>query len=464
MVVVGGASGLVLGTAIGTVTSAVIYMLQDCLRNSWHVAKETLFQYIAPRFGIAAHTFQDLSHSSTMPRLLKEVDLLTHRYTWYHEANAESNDNIQHGTIRLPAKSWLLRCLAFARVTHYVYISADARTIHMVAPNEVVDEFIRMSNIATTRPMSVQEQLRMRRSFGLEREYTEFDRRCNRVARRWVLVTGVGAFGLFAMYAAFSLLSAKACCVVLAALCCAAGIGGIYRCYFLGRRSIYDHRELSIPFAHPESEVMVEQPENTELRDATQTEDDIPNPVASVRLYSLVVPRENYYEIAQQLSFPLHRVGHLVGVDGITLYGIMEQANFMELVASCVDVPSDVLLYMCLYHPLQDPPLLEVRELLDRAAMKVFIVVVLPPILALTQDLREIRVPRLSAGKCTQYVASLCDFQAMLQKVTSGLIPRMAFVLPLPRESESLLEENIIWQSFVSTLGGDCCRILSMTS
>jgi len=218
-----------------------------------------------------------------------------------------------------------------------------------------------------------------------------------------------------------------------------------------------------MPFAHPESEVMVEQAENTELRDAIQTEDDIPNPVASVRLYSLVVPRENYYEIAQQLSFPLHRVGHLLATDGITLYGIVEQANFMELVASYVDLSPNILLYMCLYHPLQDPPLLEVRELLDRASMKVFIVVVLPPILALTHDLLEIRVPRLSAGKCTQYVASLCDFQAMLQKVTAGLIPHMAFVLPLPREQESLVQKNIIWQSFVATLGQDRCRILPMT-
>jgi len=359
-------------------------MLQGCLRTSWHVAKDTLFQYIAARFGIAAHTFQDLSHSSTMPRLLKEVGLLTHRYTWYHEANAESNDNIQHGTIRLPAKSWLLRCFAFARVTHYVYISADARTIHMVAPNEVVDDFIRMSNIATTRPMTTQETIRMRRSFGLEREYTEFDRRCNRVARRWVLVTGAGAFGLFATYAAFSVLSAKACCGFLAALCCAGGAWGMYRRHCLARRSIYEHMELSIPLANEELEVLVEQPENTQSQDAAGTEDDVRNPVASPRLYSLVIPRENYYEIAQQLSLPLHRVGHLLGVDGITLYGIVEQANFMELVASYVDLSPGILLYMCLYHPLHDPPLLEVRELLDRAAMNVFIVVVSPPLLALT--------------------------------------------------------------------------------
>jgi len=216
-------------------------------------------------------------------------------------------------------------------------------------------------------------------------------------------------------------------------------------------------------FTNEELVVLVEQPEDTESHVASETEDDMRNPVASARLYSLVIPRENYYEIAQQLSLPLHRVGHLLGMDGITLYGIVEQANFIEVVASYVDLSPDILLYMCLYHPLQDPPLLEVRELLDRAAMNVFIVVVLPPLLALTQDLREIRVPRLSAGKCTQYVASLCDFQAMLQKVTSGLIPHMAFVLPLPREPVSLLQENIIWQSFVATLGPDRCRILSMT-
>jgi len=95
--------------------------------------------------------------------------------------------------------------------------------------------------------------------------------------------------------------------------------------------------------------------------------------------------------------------------------------------------------------------------------MKVFLVVVLPPLLALTNDLREIRVPRLSAGKCTQYVTSLCDFQVMLQKVTAGLIPHMAFVLPLPREPVPGLQENIIWQSFEAKLGFDRCKILPIT-
>jgi len=137
--------------------------------------------------------------------------------------------------------------------------------------------------------------------------------------------------------------------------------------------SIYDHRELSIPLATGELEMLVEQPEAYAV---IEIDEAMHNPEASARLYSLVIPRENYYEIAQQLSLPLHQVGYLLSMDGITLYGVVEQANFIEVVASYVDLSPDILLYMCLYHPLQDPPLLEVRELLDRAAMKVFLVVV----------------------------------------------------------------------------------------
>jgi len=98
----------------------------------------------------------------------------------------------------------------------------------MVAPHEVVAEFIRMSNIATTRPMFEEEMTRLRLSFGLQREDTEFDRHCNHVTRRWVLVIGAGIFGLFATYVAFLVLSVKAYCGFLVVLCCGGGIYNIY--------------------------------------------------------------------------------------------------------------------------------------------------------------------------------------------------------------------------------------------
>ena len=135
---------LILGTSTGTVTSAVLYSAAGILYGLISSLRDIVFQYIARRFDISEHTFVCLSNMTALPRLLEQLGLRTFRYMWLHEANADAGDYVQHGYIRMPTKSCLGKCLAFAHVSHYIWISRDLDKMHMVGPTACVNDYIRM--------------------------------------------------------------------------------------------------------------------------------------------------------------------------------------------------------------------------------------------------------------------------------------------------------------------------------
>ena len=98
-----------------------------------------------------------MSNAATIPRLLEQIDLRTYEYMWLHEANAAANDSVQHGYIRLPTKSAMCKFLAFCHISHYIWISSDLQTLHIVGPSVCVNNLIKMSNQAATRRMNTDE-------------------------------------------------------------------------------------------------------------------------------------------------------------------------------------------------------------------------------------------------------------------------------------------------------------------
>ena len=110
---------------------------------------------------------------ATLPRLLEQLGWRTCRYVKLHEANAAANDLVQHGYIRMLAKSYLVKFLALAYISHYIWIARDLDKIHMVGPNVSVHAFIRMSNVVGTRTMLAEGILELKTSCGLHDALTD---------------------------------------------------------------------------------------------------------------------------------------------------------------------------------------------------------------------------------------------------------------------------------------------------
>jgi len=212
---------LILGTGVSTLLSAFLYGAGSVFTGLTSRIKDILFQYIARRFDISEHTFVNLSNMTTLPRLLEQLGLRTYRYMWLHEANADANDSVQHGYIRIPTKSYFGKFLAFAHISHYIWISHDLDKLYIVGPSVTVNAFIRMSNVAATRAMTPAERADLRRNFGMHDATTDFDTKFIRMERRafFCLTSfGVIAFLVRNLVEQFSAYP-RQCCVAFAVIC-----------------------------------------------------------------------------------------------------------------------------------------------------------------------------------------------------------------------------------------------------
>ena len=175
--------------------------------------------------------------------------------------------------------------------------------------------------------------------------------------------------------------------------------------------------------------------------------------------YSLVFPRGHWYEVAKALPIPAARSWKAIQMSaGVRVYGVPAVAMFISSVAGMADVPDGNLLYVCLHNPFIDPPLMEVRDLLQKGQSKgIALIVVLPPLTSFTEALGQDRAMRLVAGDRAQFVATFADFDHLLVRISAGVIPNVTLVFPLNGGDGESLEHNRVWQSCCQFLGRSNC-------
>ena len=133
------------------VTPSLVHMWNDCCGNIFAGFHSFIFKTVAEHFNVEEHLFQDVSNLGAMSRVLQQAGMETFRFQWTHDANADSRDSIQVGTLRLPTRSVSLWLLSMMGVTHYVWIKDDATCIITTAPSEAVEALLRISNAAVSR-------------------------------------------------------------------------------------------------------------------------------------------------------------------------------------------------------------------------------------------------------------------------------------------------------------------------
>ena len=173
---------------------------------------------------------------------------------------------------------------------------------------------------------------------------------------------------------------------------------------------------------------------------------------------------EYYYAVMQ--VFPISNAfpGQIQATSKVCMYAVTECTNFTHCVASMV--LSNSLVYVCVYNPMTDPPLFMLRDLISNGQKDspIFLIIILPSIRFLQRGLEEHKEFRIRTENCTQYVATITDFEDLLMKASTGFLSQeLAFVIPISRDiTEEELAEQQIWKSAQALLGNENChRVLT---
>ena len=123
----------------------------------------------------------------------------------------------------------------------------------------------------------------------------------------------------------------------------------------------------------------------------------------------------------------------------------------------------ECLPYIVHHNPMTDPPLVDGRDLLGKAqgvqsALEIFVIVLLPELVALSRDLERGALCRVSYPKNSGFVATLTDMSDFLMRVSSGAITHLALVFPVASRDE--VAENTVWQLCHNILARENCRWL----
>ena len=479
---------LVVGTITGAVTSALLHCVAEIFSKCKSTIQETTFQYLAKRFDLAEHTFKNMTNSATIPRLLEQLDLRTYKYMWLHEANAAANDSVQHGYIRLPTKSIVCKFLAICHISHYIWISSDLQSIHIVAPSVSVTALIKISNQAATRRMTPQEERSLKVTFGCDAFVTDVDATFIRYERVTLLTLScIGAcctflirkssplnyYGLVVTMLLISLsiyTSWKGATSWLMSQCYKVLCNGCWNAlhFNVDTRDSSSHNYLLLD-GTPESEEHEEygaDHSNAIVDSSTEHSAVFESTGDTYRTYSLVLSIDYYYAVMQEMSIPFSFPGQILPNRGVSLYVSSECQNFTDVIAATI--ASQNLVYVCIYNPMNDPPLFKIRDLIANGQKDstIFLVIILPPMHFFEQALQEPCEARLRTQKCSQYVATMCDFEDLLTKASTGFLTKdLAFVVPVAAStSEHDLQQRQIWKSAQSILGVDQCHYISIQS
>ena len=423
----------VIGVLVTVITPTIMNIWNSCCGSVWHGLHSWLFQIVAKKFEVCENRFQGVGNTAAITRVVKALGLHTYRFRWQHDANADTNDSYQVGTVRLPTRSWCLWLLALLGITHYIWVKDDGSSIVMTGPEISVKALLKVSNLAANRqPTEAElEELKTCIGFGATDVATERCVVCERLAfvifilasllvlRNYQILPSrlfhivcacLGAYGFVLIVNCLW----KSCTGDWWLGLCRRRVSAFY--YHGAARTINSAQNLEVPLHTAE----VADVQSEEIVESTQ------------RRYSVVIGRDAWYEVHCQYPMELHLTANLptIPVESYPVLVAMRQnPKLSKLVAHSLSVGDD-LVYVCVHNPMTDLHVIEMKELVSKADRGIVLVVILPALEEFDEALLHPMTNRLHANKEARYVATYADFSTWLSVISMGLFPKVLLILP----------------------------------
>ena len=466
-------SWYVFGAVVSIISPTMLCLWNLCCQHVTSGMQSWVWQNVSYMYGIEEHQFYNVGNIGAMTRILRQAGLRTGRYRWTHDANAETGDAFQVGSLRLPSHSWCLSFLALLGFTHFIWVKDDGSEIHIIAPEKSITVLLRVSNAAANRPATPEEVQEIRSAFGKDaNSLSLFEYRC--VCFERLLCLGVCVFAdfclhmigfptllmrvvlvcvdmltfLFVLYCAF----ASMCTVSLGgASCCACmhTFNALLRRRQRSEQTLHDPA-VSEAIVHPDVTVCV----HTEVSHAVQLSScaDSVDGRALGGSYSIVIPRGKWYEVGAMRPFQrkLLQKSPCLSVDiGVCFCTISCREHLLSWAAHTFAGEED-LLYVTSHNPMRHLDLVEIKELLGKASRGVALLVVLPPSEYLSEDLQGSENVQNNLGKPWRNVSSLADFSCWLSNLSSGLFHKVVLILPYIHQDR--MKDTALWPLLQSHL------------
>ena len=471
-----------MGILVSVATPTALYIWNSCCGSFCSGLHSWLFQMVAKKFEVCENRFEGVSNIAAITRVLKALGLRTYRFRWQHDANADTNDSYQVGTVRLPTRSWCIWLLALLGITHYIWVKEDGSAIVMTGPQEAVKVLLKVSNLAANRQPKKAELDELRATIGFGSTDASTDR-CVLIERLFFFIFMLACSPTFRYrkdaYGQILFIScgALSCCGLAWTLWFSLTTGSILfrlrAVYEAGKRRLFRHFETenactlelqlhatALLDVEDVENRMVAQEERGSQQDRTRTvsfdgQDQVAERVvarSAERRYSLVVARSCWYEVHCQYSMEPGFAADLPTIEVTSqplLLAMNQRPDLSKVIAHRICAGDD-LLYLCVHNPMTDLHIVEMKELLTKADRGIALVVMLPAMEHWDRALETSVISRLHADKESRYVTTLADLSAWLSILNMGVFLKVLLILPYHERSS--LKSSPLWKMAVDTM------------
>ena len=446
-------SWYVFGALISIISPTLLCVWNLCCQHVRSGVQSWVWQRVSLIYGIEEHQFYNVSNIGSMTRVLRQAGLRTGRYRWTHDANVETGDAFQVGSLRVPSHSWFVSFLALLGFTHFVWVKDDGSEIHVIAPERCITTLLRVSNAAANRQATPEEVQELQLAFGGDvNSLSLFEYRCVCFERLFCAVlclsadiclhvSGIQTVWLRRVVIFIDIVVASfVVYLAIASISFLSFSGSVCSRYVhtfdqLFRRRVHSqdglqHPVLPEPVASAELSVSV----CNEVMNASQLGGRTLSMDGSLlgRSYSIVTPRKGWYEVGAMLPFDpvILQKSPLLSVNiGVCFCAVQCCVDLIRWAAHTFAGEED-LLYVIPHNPMRDVDFVEVKELLGKASRGVALLVILPACEHLSSALEGSDSVRFHLGKSSRNVSSLADFSRWLSNLSSGLFHKVVVILP----------------------------------
>ena len=179
-------------------------------------------------------------------------------------------------------------------------------------------------------------------------------------------------------------------------------------------------------------------------------------------IYSVLIAHGYYYEVVKQTT-AIPKPAELIVrfAEEAQLYAVQLRPNFVHHLAERTALPDNASLHICAHNPMVDPYLTELYQNFQKGVDREnLLIVIFPPLDQFNSCLLSPLAGRTRTATCTQFVATLSDFEMLLLQMTAGFILKLVFVLPIHERTNGGHTETrlAVWLSFQRVLGHENCH------
>ena len=448
LIVIAAVSSAVTATMVGEVQAMFSGMLK-------HMHKVT-FPVLAGFASIDNYWMKD-DKTPRMAHVLESIGLLSHQYSWIHNSDVTSGSGVQHGFIRLPAKSWILWFLSLLGCSNYIEIQNNLQNVTLRGPKAPINGLIELVGKCSNRPATEEELAILKKAFGIGEVACGVEAKL--VVLETLLLSCVLSYFVWDHYGSphsyKETLGYTVAILAFSRSCATHALDVCFRAACVRMRkqlksftgasngsATASIQEPLLPGAITPEEGLEEQQEQVQGLEDTGVEsmDSDEELVVATRVYSVVMSMTNWYEVTRQCRISCQARGP--ALETCCLHARTSSVRMVDDFLGDLRPKSSVV-YVVPHNPFRDLHIKHLATELKKSRESICVVVVMPPFEHFLDALEAPVASSCSVSAQTNPglfsdMRSSADFFAWLENFRSGIYEEWVVLFPIVAMSSAM--------------------------